>query len=199
MTRKVFVYSLIQVVWIVGSMLYLCGSIAGQRDTLAVKNKLLRRAISNQQWEITQARSRNRELDAARWMLRQTELQYPEWTQIVEKIYFYSKRFGVRPELSMSVAHRESFFISDARSNVAWGIFQINLAVWKDELKLDERNVLDLDTNIRCGIWILSQYLADCDGDELSALNKYWTGSVIPPHDGYTKRVFSSKFMGGIK
>lgn len=161
------------------------------------QNKLLRYAAFRANLDNERLTWTRQEADRLGWLYKQTELQYPEWVEIIEKIYFYSKQFGVRPELSMSVAHRESFFISDARSNVAWGLFQIHLEVWKDELKLNEQNVLDLDTNIRCGIWILSQYLKACNGDEIMALNKYWTGSVIPPHDGYTKRIKSSMFYRG--
>jgi soluble lytic murein transglycosylase-like protein len=195
MTKKYFVLDLLKITIITISLFFYVATEHRANATLTAKNKLLRRALRNFQWEVEQAHSRNQELDAMRWEHRQTKLRYPEWLAIIDKIYFYSKLYDVRPELSMSVAHRESFFIVDARSNVAWGLFQINLEVWKDELKLNEQNVLDLDTNIRCGIWILKQYLVDCGGDEIQALNKYWTGSVIPPHDGYTKRIYSSKFM----
>lgn len=168
-------------------------------DRQAVQIKLLSKQVQNERWHVQRSWEIRPETDRLRWYWKQTQLWHTEWARIVEQIYFWSTLYDIRPELTMSVAHRESYFDPQAKSPVACGLFQINYAVWKDALRLDEDSVLQIDKNIQCGIWILKQYLVACNGDEIRALNMYWSGSPIPPHDGYVKRIFSSPFMGGMK
>ncbi len=121
----------------------------------------------------------------------------------------------------MAIIHRESFFQANAKSYkpkldqdgnmivdangkivmvpLAWGVMQINYAVWKDELNIDEDRIMEPGYNIELGCRILRQYLDDCNNEEILALNKYWCGSISPPHNGYTDRIISSKFNWGSK
>lgn len=201
MTRKVFVISLLQFTILI--FFYFCGWFDANReiDTLQVKNKLLRKEIHNRQWEIMQAHNRNREMDMLRWLKRTTELQHPDWIIILDNVWTCSKKYNIRPELIMSIIHRESNFNFEAQSYfnfsswpIAQGLMQINTAVWKTELNIDENRIMDPAYNIDLGCKILRMYLDDCGGDEIAALNRYWCGSIIPPNNGYVERLQSSKF-----
>jgi soluble lytic murein transglycosylase-like protein len=201
MTRKVFIISILQVLFIVLPLCFTLLDVQHRNDTLAVKNKLLRREIAARQWEITQARSRNRELDAARWMLRQTELWHGEWSEIIETVYITAGKYQLRPELVMSIIHRESNFDRVAQSYfatseqpVAQGLMQINTSVWKDELKIDENRIMEPKYNIDLGCRILKIYM-DETGDEVRALELYNCGYRLT-NPRYVPRIKSSIFYG---
>jgi soluble lytic murein transglycosylase-like protein len=164
---------------------------------LAVKNRLLRKAIANQQWEIDRAREIKKETDALRWCWRQTELQHRDWTAITETVWKLANKHGVRPDLIMAVIHRESYFDAQALSQAgAYGLMQVRLEVWGPELGLTAENIRDIQTNIEAGIKVLKIYLEANAGDEAAALLEYWAGKK-PPNDSYVGRIRSSKFYRG--
>ena len=167
-------------------------------DTLAVKNKLLRREIVNRQWEVNQAHSRNRELDAKRWFWRATTLRHTEWAQIIETIYRKSNEYGLRPDLMLAVAHRESNFSPLAESAYAVGVMQINYSVWAETLGLNMTTIFDIENNIDAGCLIMRMYLTETGGDEIRALELYNAGYLLN-NPRYVPRIQSSKFYGGVK
>ncbi len=195
MSRRFFIISLFQVFIIVGGLVYVLGKTVGERDFLAVKNKLLRKAIANQQWEIDQARSRNAELDMLRWVSRATELRHADWALIVKTIYVKSKQYGLRPELMLAVAHRESNFNVMAQSSVAHGVMQINYDVWAETFSLDKQSVYDIETNIETACQIMRMYMDEVGGDEIRALELYNCGYRLT-NPRYVPKIQSSKFYG---
>jgi soluble lytic murein transglycosylase-like protein len=171
----------------------------------AVKMKLNRREISARQWEIDQARSRNRELDMLRWEHRQTELQYSQWVDILDNIWLCSVKYSIRPELIISIIHRESFFDTRAQSffsssdqPIAQGLMQINTAVWRDELKIDDNRIMDVGYNIDLGCRILKIYLDETGGDEMKAAQLYNCGYRLS-NPRYVPRIQSSKFYREVR
>ena len=164
-------------------------------EQLNVKVKLLRKAAHNFQWEIDQAHSRNAELDMLRWMRRATELRHADWALIIKTIYVKAREYGLRPELMLAVAHRESNFQPFAQSSVAKGVMQINFGVWADPLNLDERSVYDIETNIDAACRIMKMYLDEAGGDEVRALTLYNCGYLLV-NPRYVPKIMSSKFMG---
>ena len=164
-----------------------------------VQLKLNRKTLHNLQWEVAQAHSRNRELDMMRWYHRQTKLWHGEWAEILETVYTMAAKYKIRPELVMSIIHRESYFSTTAFSNAgAVGLMQVNYPVWKDELNLTEISVMDITINIDAGCYILRQYLDEAGGDEIQALIWYNCGYRLQ-NVNYVPRIKSSIFYGGKK
>ena len=82
-------------------------------------------------------------------------------------------RFGLKPELVLSVIHVESLFDRFALSRVgAQGLMQV-MPFWKDEIGKQEDNLIDVSTNIRYGCAILKAYLTREDGNLMRALARY--------------------------
>jgi soluble lytic murein transglycosylase-like protein len=197
MTKKYFIVAILQFIILIS--FYFMGYFDANCDidTLQTKNKLLRKAIMNQQWEVDQAHSRNQELDALRWQWQQTKLQHADWTLIAETVYRKSKEYNLRPELVLAVMHRESYFNPLAYSNKgAMGLMQINFDVWSEMLGLSEISILDIEINIDAGCKILRIYLDANGGDETKALLWYWAGAN-PPDKSYLDRIHSSKYYKG--
>ena len=164
-------------------------------EQLNVKIKLSRKALHNQQWEIDQAHSRNREMDVLRWYWQATNLRHKEWAQIIETIYRKSNEYGLRPSLMLAVAHRESNFTPLAQSSVAMGVMQINFGVWADPLDLDANSIFDIEKNIDAACQIMKMYLDEAGGDEIRALEFYNAGYLLS-NPRYVPRIMSSKYMG---
>ena len=169
-----------------------------QRCLKAEKHKhtVLLTEFKNRQWEVDRARGMKRELDELRWMRRATELRHADWALITKTIYRKSREYGLRPDLVLAIAHRESNFQPYAASFCAMGILQINYNVWKDTLNLTLENIYDIENNIDAGCMILRMYLNETGGDEAKALLYYNCGYRLS-NPRYVPRIQSSKFYGG--
>ncbi|MBU2527687.1 MAG: lytic transglycosylase domain-containing protein [Bacteroidetes bacterium] len=179
--------------WLCLFLSFICLDMRHQRDRLAVKVKLNRKALANQQWEIDRARDRNRDLDELLWMRRATELRHADWALITKTIYRKANEYNLRPDLMLAVAHRESNFNPFAQSSVARGVMQINYNVWAEPLALDEASIYDIEKNIDAGCKIMRMYLDEAGGDEIRALNFYNCGYLLQ-NPRYVPRIQSSRF-----
>lgn len=104
-------------------------------------------------------------------------LQTPEFASITDSVFIQSQKHGFDPYLVMAIILVESNFNRHAVSKAgAYGLMQINYAVWKDELKINFKKITQVDYNIELGLTILKSYLQETSGDILRALILYNTG-----------------------
>jgi hypothetical protein len=100
-------------------------------------------------------------------------------TAIQTRIADEARRQGVRPELALAVAQKESSFNPGAvgDNGAAVGLFQLHAAAAQDAGISPEQR-WDIDSNIRAGVAYLRQQLARFGGDEAAALQAYNGGAA---------------------
>jgi cell division protein FtsL len=104
-------------------------------------------------------------------------LQTPEFAKITNSVFNQSKKHGLNPYLIMAIIFVESNFNRHAVSKAgAYGLMQVNYAVWKDELKINFKKITQVDYNIELGLTILKNYLRETSGNLLQALILYNKG-----------------------
>jgi len=133
--------------------------------------------------------------DAEVWLLDMSTRLTPYMKQPKERltllrvVHREATRFGLRPELVLSVIHVESLFNRYAVSSAgAQGLMQV-MPFWKKEIGAPSDNLINLETNIRYGCTILKAYLEREKGNERLALARY-NGSV--GKNWYPERVFNA-------
>lgn len=104
------------------------------------------------------------------------EKKYAEFAKIVNKAFEEAKKNKLSPYTVLSVIQVESNFDPSAKSSVANGLMQINLAAWKNYFNIDEKRIHDIDYNITLGCKILRHYLEETNGDLSRALYLYNNG-----------------------
>lgn len=121
-------------------------------------------------------------------------LQTPEFAKITNSVFIQSRKFGFNPYLIMAVIYVESNFNRHAVSKAgAYGLMQVNYAVWKDELKIDFKKLTQVDYNIELGLTILKSYLHETSGDMLQALILYNNGYQLASNS-YFEKVIATNF-----
>ena len=122
-------------------------------------------------------------------------LQTPEFAKITDSVFNQSRKFGFNPYLIMAVIFVESRFDRHAVSRAgAYGLMQINYAVWKDELKIDFKKIAQIDYNIELGLTILKNYLRETSGDILQALILYNNG-YKQNNNNYNEKIIATNFF----
>lgn len=103
--------------------------------------------------------------------------RYPVYSSILSSVYDKSEQFGFKPDLVLGVIKVESNFQPTAVSYAgAYGLMQINLSVWRDELKIDQSRIFEVDYNIDLGLQILKHYYLESRGNMKRALHLYNNG-----------------------
>ena len=121
-------------------------------------------------------------------------LQTPEFARITDSVFIQSKKHDFDPYLVMAIILVESNFNRHAVSKAgAYGLMQINYAVWKDELKINFRKITQVDYNIELGLIILKNYLRETSGDILQALILYNNG-YKQITSNYNEKVIATNF-----
>jgi soluble lytic murein transglycosylase-like protein len=121
-------------------------------------------------------------------------LQTPEFAKITDSVFRQSRKYGFNPYLVMAIIFVESNFKRHAVSRAgAYGLMQVNYAVWKDELKIDFRKLTQVDYNIELGLIILKSYLRETSGNMLQALTMYNNGYKVADSN-YFEKVIASNF-----
>jgi soluble lytic murein transglycosylase-like protein len=121
-------------------------------------------------------------------------LQAPEFAKITNSVFNQSRKYGFNPYLIMAIIFVESNFNRHAVSKAgAYGLMQINYAVWKDELKINFYKITQVDYNIELGLVILKNYLRETSGDILQALILYNNG-YKQNTSNYYKKVIATNF-----
>jgi len=126
-------------------------------------------------------------------------LQTPGFAKITDSVFKLSRKHGFNPYLVMAVIFVESRFNHHAVSRAgAYGLMQINYAVWKDRLKIDFNKLTQIDYNIELGLMILKSYLQETSGDILRALILYNNG-YKHANSTYDEKVIATNFYKHIK
>ncbi|MBF0308590.1 MAG: lytic transglycosylase domain-containing protein [Magnetococcales bacterium] len=91
-----------------------------------------------------------------------------------------ARRMGLPISLALAVAHVESYFNPEARSNVgAIGVMQIMPATGRAEYGLQPRDLRNPLINIRVGVHFLKRLIETYDGRVDIALSHYNGGSSV--------------------
>jgi soluble lytic murein transglycosylase-like protein len=115
--------------------------------------------------------------DFMKYKIKAFDKRYPLFSQIVDSVYQKSARYGFHPELVLSMMQVESYYNPRAISNRgAYGLMQINLAVWREELSIDRNRIFEVDYNIDLGLKILKHYYIESKGNIQRALHLYNNG-----------------------
>ena len=103
--------------------------------------------------------------------------RYPMYASIVDSVYSKSIEYDFKPELVLSIIQVESNFNPKAISyRGAYGLMQINLAVWDDELNIDKNRIFDVGYNIDLGLQVLKRYYDESNGNLKRAIHLYNNG-----------------------
>ncbi len=103
--------------------------------------------------------------------------RYPLYSNILDSVYTKSSKYKFKPELVLSIIQVESNFNPKAISyRGAYGLMQINLAVWEDELNIKRDNIFDIPYNIDLGLQVLKIYYDESKGDLKRAIHLYNNG-----------------------
>jgi len=103
--------------------------------------------------------------------------RYPEFSFILDTVYRKSLQYGFKPDLVLGVVQVESDYDPEAVSyRGAYGLMQVNLAVWRDPLNIDENRIFDVEYNIDLGLKVLKHYYEATNGNLKLALHLYNNG-----------------------
>lgn len=120
--------------------------------------------------------------------------RYSNLSYILDTVYNKSFQYGFQPDLVLGVIQVESNYEPTAVSNRgAYGLMQVNLAVWRNELGIDENRIFDVAYNIDLGLKILRQYYDESGGNMKRALHLYNNGYKYN-NTSYTGKVDSAVF-----
>jgi soluble lytic murein transglycosylase-like protein len=126
-------------------------------------------------------------------------LQTPEFARITDSVFIQSQKHGFDPYLVMAIILVESNFNRHAVSKAgAYGLMQVNYAVWKDELKINFKKITQIDYNIELGLKILKNYLRETSGDILQALILYNQG-YKQITSNYNEKIIATNFYKHVK
>jgi len=115
--------------------------------------------------------------------------KYPLCSKILDSVYKKSNQYGFSPELILGVIQIESNFNPTAISHRgAYGLMQVNLAVWRNELSIDDKKIFNIDYNIGLGVEILHRYYKVANGNMNRALHLYNNGYKYN-NTSYVKKV----------
>jgi hypothetical protein len=121
-------------------------------------------------------------------------LKYPDYSQISEIVFQKSKKYGFNPYLVMAMIQVESNFEQFAISTAgAYGLMQINYAVWKDVLNINFNRIFEKGYNIDLGLKILKHYYEENPGDLFMALFRYNNGYKYDNKE-YNGKIIATKF-----
>jgi hypothetical protein len=118
--------------------------------------------------------------------------RFPEFSSILDVIYKKSFLYGFKPALVLGIIKVESDYNPRAVSyRGAYGLMQVNLEVWKNELGIDRKLIFDIAYNIDTGLKILKKYYDMTDGNIKRAIHLYNNGYKYN-NTAYTTKVDSA-------
>jgi soluble lytic murein transglycosylase-like protein len=144
------------------------------------KVKMLQARLEKVEQQLEENRTKWRDAELMKYQDTVFRKQYPVFSRIVDVVYRKSREYRFDPNLVMSVILVESDFNPRAvSSRGAYGLMQVNVAVWKDELDIDSGRIFDIEYNIDLGLKILRRYFKIAKGDILQALHYYNNGFLF--------------------
>jgi soluble lytic murein transglycosylase-like protein len=176
-------------IFLVCAIILSAKQVENQKAILSLQNTIntLNNKISSHQEAIVKT-------DFYRFQENIYRLQTPEFAKITNSVFTLSQKHGFNPYLVTAIIFVESRFNHHAVSRKgAYGLMQINYAVWKDKLKINLKKITEVDYNIELGLTILKSYLRETSGDILRALLLYNNGYKYT-NSTYNEKVIATNF-----
>jgi soluble lytic murein transglycosylase-like protein len=181
-------------IFLVCAIILSAKQVENQKAILSLQNTIntLNNKISSHQEAIVKT-------DFYRFQENIYRLQTPEFAKITNSVFTLSQKHGFNPYLVTAIIFVESRFNHHAVSRKgAYGLMQINYAVWKDKLKINLKKITEVDYNIELGLTILKSYLRETSGDILRALLLYNNGYKYT-NSTYNEKVIATNFYKNAK
>jgi hypothetical protein len=138
---------------------------------------LLSNHVLKLQYKLDDNREKIANYDYMEYKTNAFSARYPFFAKIVDTVYDKSLQYGFRPDLVLGIVKVESAYQPTAVSyKGAYGLMQVNLAVWRNELNIDENRIFDVAYNIDLGLKILKHYYEESGGNMKRALHLYNNG-----------------------
>ena len=168
--------------------------LSGQRKANLGKISRLTQKIAQLEKKVTHFETEKEKFEYYKFKQNVFNLKYPDYSQISELVFQKSKKYGFSPYLVMAVIQVESNFEQFAISTAgAYGLMQINYAVWKDALNIDFNRIFEKGYNIDLGLKILKHYYEETPGDLFMALFRYNNGYKYDNKE-YNGKIIATKF-----
>ncbi len=143
-----------------------------------------KKKIASLKKELTQIKKENKlkdfkikNYDFMEYKINAFSSRYPIYSNIIDTVYTKSIKFDFKPELVLSIIQVESNYNPKAISyKGAYGLMQVNLSVWEDELNINKERIFDIDYNIDLGLQVLKIYYEESKGNLKRAIHLYNNG-----------------------
>ena len=111
--------------------------------------------------------------------------------RIAQAIKKESARTGIPENVLLAIAHKESTFYPNAKSNKgAYGVMQVRRSVHTERMRrLNATDLNNIEQNVKVGANILQEYLQRSNGNMHKALTRYSGGS-----SSYANRVLKTAY-----
>jgi soluble lytic murein transglycosylase-like protein len=152
--------------------------------------------------KIQQDREKIKTIDFLAYKVDSFSKRYPLYSDILDSVYKKSHEYGYDTDLILSIIQVESNFKPTAVSNRgAYGLMQVNLSVWRDELAIDDAKIFNVDYNIGLGVEIFDRYYKESRGNISRALHLYNNGYRYNNRSYVDKvtRLLPSFKLGGVQ
>lgn len=139
--------------------------------------QLMSGQLEQLEYRINQNRQKLANYDFMEYKTNAFSQRFPMFSEILNSVYDKSAEYGFEPDLVLGVIKVESNFNPKAVSYAgAYGLMQVNLAVWRSELGIQDHRIFDVDYNIDLGLKILKHYYIESAGNLRRALHLYNNG-----------------------
>lgn len=180
MRKRKFLYTIVPLIIAIAVLFTALIDVSRDNESNQLRAQALQSRVEKAEKEVATLRTAVAETGLIRYRDSVFRKREPKFSNIVEVVYHKSRQYGVDPDLVISMIQVESDFRADAVSTAgAYGLMQINYAVWKDELSINSERLFDITYNIDLGVRILKHYLQVCRGDVMRALHLYNNGYLF--------------------
>ncbi|MBN1196894.1 MAG: lytic transglycosylase domain-containing protein [Candidatus Aminicenantes bacterium] len=194
MRKSKFLYILVPFVMAFAVLFSALLDVAQKNESNQLRADALLARLQKTEKELNSLRSTVAQTNLIRYRDSVFRKREPEFANIVDVVYHKSRQYGVDPDLVISMIQVESDFRPNAVSNAgAYGLMQINYAVWKDELSINSKRLFEIAYNIDLGVRILKHYLQVARGDVMRALHLYNNGYLFN-NEAYKHKVTRSLY-----
>jgi hypothetical protein len=176
-------------------------AIQWQQERLISKVETIRflaKEINWQRFTADKAKAQVVNLPELQFLAQVLETKDRDFYAVTKAAWKYGNVYHISPFLILAVAHRETsgfdrFTISYNKdgSPCAYGIMQINAAVWHPDMD----KIFEIEYNVELGTKILKTYLDKNPGDIGAGLFAYWGGKLAGGRYTYPPLVLESKFF----
>ncbi len=176
MKKLILIFTFMLLVGIVGLFLAI-RDINSRYETSLRSLETMEKKVTGLEDAVNDKDEKLRRYQFMEYKLEAFDKRYPLFSQIVDVVYDKSGSYGFHPDLVLGMMQVESYYNPKAVSNAgAYGLMQINLAVWKKELDIDPARIFEIGYNVDLGLTILKRYYIESKGNIQRALHLYNNG-----------------------